>query len=80
MLRNIAWDNILDLIQEPCSNLHVGCPLTNAFHCGRSKTIWAALVASRPAELRSCLIESAHLVFGRPLDRSFPVMKFDLKS
>ena len=31
----------------------------------------------RPAELRSCLIESAHLVLGRPL---FQPLMFGLKS
>ena len=34
---------------------------------GRSKTIWAALVVSRAAELRSCLIESAHRLVSLPI-------------
>ena len=49
---------------EPCSGSSVGSPLTKAFFWGRSNTIWVALMVSRPAELRSCLIESAHLVLG----------------
>ena len=52
---------------------------TKAFHWGRSKTVWAALMVSRPAEWRSCLIESAHLVLGRPLGIFQPWM-FGLKS
>ena len=53
--------------KETCSCLSIGSQLTKTFHWGRSKTIWAALVVSSQAELRSCLIESAHLVLGRPL-------------
>ena len=40
-------------------------PLTNVFHWGRSKTIWAALVVLRPAELRSCLIEVDELKIAK---------------
>ena len=57
----------------------VGSPLTKAFHLGLSYTIWAALVVSRPAEWRSCLMESAHLVFGRPIGL-FQSWMFGLKS
>ena len=63
------------LTYEPCSGSSVGSPLTKV----GSNTIWAALVVSRAAELRSCLIESAHLVLGRPLGLFQPWM-FGLKS
>ena len=46
---------------------------------GLSRTIWAEIVVLRPAEWRSCLIESAHLVSGRPLGRLQPRM-FGMKS
>ena len=43
------------------------------------RPLWAALMVSMPAELRSCLIESAHLVLGRPLGL-FQQWMFGLKS
>ena len=36
--------------------------------------LWAASVVSRPAEWISCLMESAHLVLGRPLGLFQPWM------
>ena len=44
--------NYAAIEEEPCSGSSVGSPLTKAFHWGRSNTIWAAFVVSRPAELR----------------------------
>ena len=46
---------------------------TKAVHWGQIPSACAALVGLRPAELRSCLIESAHLVFGAA-SWSFPAM------
>ena len=40
---------------------------TKAFQRDVSKTILTAIVVLRPAEWKSCLIESAHLVLERPL-------------
>ena len=61
----VGWSTIKSLARVRASS--VGSPQTKAFHWGRSKTIWAALMVLRPAEWRSCLIESAHLVLGRHL-------------
>ena len=56
-------DYLTHLTYEACSGSSVGSPLAKAFHWGRSKPILAAL----PTELRSCLMESAHLVLEQPL-------------